>query len=178
LYHENPAHPYRSQVTLSLYTLKGNYSQNLDHISNGFAKLQYTPGSDEHYVFSINNKSYKHLWCSLHYFDPSDYSITNMYTPPSVNMAPPLRKRSFLVIGQGSAGVPPFTFTVRPNELHDAGFMKLFISEHHADLTILDQAGLGENDDAYVTRHCRDRSVDHGKWDTITVIVDVHRVGT
>jgi hypothetical protein len=128
---------------------------------------------EEYYVFSINNLSHEHLWCSLHYFDPSDYTITNMYTPPSVNMAPPLRKRSFLIIGHGSAGVPPFTFTVRPNELHDAGFVKLFISEHHADLTMIDQKDVvGEGN---TVRHTRDRSLDHGKWDSITVVIDVRR---
>jgi hypothetical protein len=170
LYHENPAHPYRNQVSLSLFTLKGNNPQSHNHISNGIANL---PSSEEYYVFSINNLSYKHLWCSLHYFDPSDYTITNMYTPPSVNMAPPLRKRSFLVIGHGSAGVPPFTFTVRPNELHDAGFVKLFISEHHADLTMIDQKVVVK--EANTVRHTRDRSQDHGKWDSITVVIDVRR---
>jgi hypothetical protein len=170
LYRENPVHPYRSRVSLSLHTLKGFKPQDDDQLSNGIASLQYTPGLEERYVFVINNLSYKDLWCSLHY---SDYSITNMYTPPAINMAPPLRKGSSLTVGHGGLGVPPFTFTVRDLEQENAGFVKLFLSEHYADLTLLDQGGIArEALHPSVSRRFEKPQID-GEQDTITTAADV-----
>jgi hypothetical protein len=170
LYRENPAHPYRDKVLLSLFTFHRLKVVGSDHVSKGMAKLQSS--KDKTYVFVVDNRSNVQLWCSLYYFDPSNYFIAKMYAPPSSTMLPPLKGRSRLHIGQIGSGVPPFVFTVEDGELHDAGFVKLFISEQYADLSLIEQGGEAGEREAGNTRN-HDNSKTSTEWDTKTIIIDV-----
>jgi hypothetical protein len=131
LYRENSTHPYRDQVCLSLFSIEDGDLEGEDDMLNGYARLMDNYGPEETCCGAVvQNRSHVDLWCSLYYFGPSDCSITNIYSPPSPNMFPPLRKHSSSLAAEEQE--------LYPGEAHDTGFVKLFISEKYADLTLME----------------------------------------
>jgi hypothetical protein len=186
---QNPDQPFQKDVTMGLVRL-GSDSQPTrgNHISGGVADLVYDPNAQ--YAVVLHNSSNIDLWCSLYYFgecldrsvvavltspaDPSEHAISELYVPPSSTMHPPLRRHSDLTLGYGSTVVTPFSFTLPQDDVRDTGFLKLFVSEQYADLSLMEQNAAYEYLEPETTRG-GGLPQGHGRWDTILTIINVSR---
>ncbi|EIN11925.1 hypothetical protein PUNSTDRAFT_142133 [Punctularia strigosozonata HHB-11173 SS5] len=170
---QNPDQPFQKDVSMGLVRL-GSDSQPTrgNHISGGVADLPDDPNAQ--YAVVLHNSSNTDLWCSLYYFDPSEYAITDLYVPPSSTMHPPLRRHSDLTLGYGSTVVTPFSLTLKPEDERDTGFLKLFISEQYADLSLMEQNASYDYMEPETTRGGT-LPQGHGRWDTILTIINVSR---
>jgi hypothetical protein len=116
------------------------------------------------YGLSITNKSKRHLFPYLIYFDPSDYSIQvkswclygvtcfadfitqSWYLPPAPTMAAPLRTRNAnnepppdLKVGYGEANAKAIWFSLPDGINTDVTFLRLFVSTTYVDMSALEQ---------------------------------------
>lgn len=98
----------------------------------------------------------------------------DLYVPPSSTMHPPLRRHSDLTLGYGSTVVSPFSFTLKEHETRDTGFLKLFISDQYADLSMMEQNIAFDLVEPETTRG-GSLPQGNGRWDTILTIINVSR---
>ncbi|KAF8964817.1 hypothetical protein BDZ97DRAFT_2004443, partial [Flammula alnicola] len=94
---------------------------------------------------TIFNESEAMLYPYLFYFDPTDLTITEWYTPPfgagsarhtanlTIGVDAPLPPKSQLAIGYGEGGSLPWQFVLREGENKDVGFFRLFLSTRPAN---------------------------------------------
>jgi Caspase domain len=196
LYRENPAHPFRDMISIGLYRIENDDLQGFNLLSPPSptsalpiptATLFTSPSTPEqHHAFLLTNHSlHTSLFCSLYYYDPTNYSISHMYSPPSSTMfPPPLACQGHLVVGHGSSGVPPFVFTVREGEGRDVGFVRVWVRERCPDLMGMEMGGLegteeGEEEEEGGEergREGREEEWKRGEWDSWTVCIDVRRI--
>ncbi|KIM41992.1 hypothetical protein M413DRAFT_142447 [Hebeloma cylindrosporum] len=97
------------------------------------------------YGFKLTNNTAYDLYPNLFYFDLSDLSIVPYYeTPTTANtytLDVPLPKNGgVLTIGYGSGGAPAQTFYLRPGQVFDIGFLKIFLSTKPVDLSSIAQS--------------------------------------
>jgi hypothetical protein len=95
--------------------------------------------ADDHarYGLTIINQSEHDLFPYLFYFDPSDYSISDLFLPPAPKGAAPLPRGSnptTVTVGFGADGGDPLVFKLNPGELSDTGFFKLFVFPRYVDM--------------------------------------------
>ncbi|KAF8809408.1 hypothetical protein BYT27DRAFT_7187712 [Phlegmacium glaucopus] len=85
---------------------------------------------------TIFNQTELFLYPYLFYFDPTDLTIIEWYTPPfgagpshlTTKLDAPLPPKSMLTIGYGNGGANPWQFMFREGDKKDIGFFKLFLS--------------------------------------------------
>ncbi|KZV62928.1 hypothetical protein PENSPDRAFT_230413 [Peniophora sp. CONT] len=117
-----------------------------------------------------------HIWAF--YFDCSDLSITEYYTPLAIGRGaePSLPARGCLTIGYGDGGGRPFTYFLRQGQVLDVGFIKLFISTEYIDLSFVEQ----ESPFEIGSPRGSDMTVEQpaGVWDTLLIPVVQHKAGS
>lgn len=82
-----------------------------------------------------------------------------------------------MVLGEGSSGVPPFSFYVNENEERDAGFIKVLISSVYTDIELMEQ-GRGFVYVPFDPDRNRGGSWIQGvgqQWDSLIFVAAVHR---
>ncbi|QRV99099.1 ICE-like protease (caspase) p20 domain protein [Ceratobasidium sp. AG-Ba] len=100
------------------------------------------PVSDELFGLQILNNGAYNLYVYVFYFDPNDYSITPIYLPATSDI--PLPAASGLVIGYGSSGAAPLSFTLANGAHEDKGFIKVYYSTFLSQLGSIQQDGFEE----------------------------------
>ncbi|KZV61918.1 hypothetical protein PENSPDRAFT_658546 [Peniophora sp. CONT] len=95
-------------------------------------------------VVNVSPKGGFDLFVWLFYFDCSTLEIAPFYGPPDVEDGTanaPLRigVKEAVPLNYGDAGSTPFEFELPPGRKRDVGFLRLFISTHYADLSIIAQ---------------------------------------
>ncbi|KAK0465794.1 hypothetical protein IW261DRAFT_1598505 [Armillaria novae-zelandiae] len=123
----------------------GKYTDDLEDIlepvkgvnlnDNGVISIDV--GEEAMYGYSITNTSNVPLYVSMFYFDISDLSITAYYQPGSAknDVDASLSGKESLAIGYGASGTVPHTYTLRKRQDVDVGFLKVFFSMKHIDLS-------------------------------------------
>ncbi|KIJ63462.1 hypothetical protein HYDPIDRAFT_29274 [Hydnomerulius pinastri MD-312] len=127
---------------------------------------------DAIYGFKITNNSNVPLYVSLFYFDNSDFSIMSYYQPPTGGgkIDQPLLPRSALAIGYGAGGGVPTRYFLRDGQDVDVGYLKLFLSREHVDLSHIPQQSpnSGDHRSAALAYPAEKNYLD---WDTILIPV-------
>ncbi|KAF8153270.1 caspase domain-containing protein [Crassisporium funariophilum] len=134
-------------VWMELKALKEELSNDFDQVFNpiGANLIADEPATvvvDEfaRLGMTIFNQTDLPLYAYLFYFDPTDLTIIDWYTPPfgagmgrlTTKVDAPLPPRSLLSVGYGDGGVPPWQFLLHPGDTKDIGFFKLFLSTRPA----------------------------------------------
>ncbi|KAF8433706.1 caspase domain-containing protein [Boletus edulis BED1] len=102
------------------------------------------------YGFTLENHSDIDLFPYVFYFDPSDYGIQAWYTPTSSTMLAPLKRReavdqpSSFALGYGAFGTDPIEFYLPQGRKTDSGFLKVFLTTSHVDMTNVAQPPISE----------------------------------
>ncbi|KAF9003400.1 caspase domain-containing protein [Cyathus striatus] len=137
-------------VWMELKKLKVEITKDYDQVHTPYGEnlLEKDPATvvvdeEERLGMTIFNQSDVSLYPYLFYFDPSDYTIIEWYTPPfgagvgrlTARVDAPLPAKSMLTIGYGDGGVPPWQFLLRPGETKDVGFFKLFLTTRATNLS-------------------------------------------
>ncbi|KAF8607092.1 hypothetical protein BDV93DRAFT_519995 [Ceratobasidium sp. AG-I] len=90
----------------------------------------------------LANRAPYNFFIYIFYFDPGDFSITPIYTPPSSDRAiPPLPARGILSIGFGDSGAGPLHFSIDEQAEKDLGFFKVYYSTAPSDMNTIQQEG-------------------------------------
>ncbi|KAK0214570.1 hypothetical protein IW262DRAFT_1300651 [Armillaria fumosa] len=135
-------------------TETGNYTDNLDeilkpdgHNLNIEGVISVDVGEEAMYGFKVKNKLAVALYVSMFYFDVSDLSITPYYQLGSAqkDADASLPPKGSLDIGYSMSGIVPYSYTLRQGQDIDVGFLKLFFSTKHMDLSGLVQGSPFEN---------------------------------
>jgi len=142
-------------VWMELKILREELSEDFDRVFTPIGKslIEHEPATivvDEFAPLgmTIFNQTDLSLYPYLFYFDPTDLTIVEWYTPPFgagprhlTKIDVPLRPKSKLTIGYGAGGVPPWHFMFREGDKKDIGFFKLFLSTRPAHFSnILQQS--------------------------------------
>ncbi|KAG9103446.1 hypothetical protein FRC06_010752 [Ceratobasidium sp. 370] len=101
------------------------------------------PGSDESFGLHITNRGGYPFFVYVFYFDPSDYSISTLYLPPSPDLAP-LPPRGELAVGYGDSGAKPLQFGIDDHLDKDTGFIKVYYSTIPSEMNFIKQEGFDE----------------------------------
>jgi len=140
---------------MELKVLKVDLSQDFDRVLTPIGKnlIEHEPATivvDEFACLGMTlfNQTDLSLYPYLFYFDPTDLTIVEWYTPPFgagprrlTKVDVPLRPKSKLTIGYGAGGVPPWHFMFREGDKKDIGFFKVFLSTRPAHFSsILQQS--------------------------------------
>ncbi|VDB96090.1 unnamed protein product [Peniophora sp. CBMAI 1063] len=138
----------RSKVSVEVHSLEqdeeGEIDENLDApwvpssanlLKNGVVNV--VADSETVYGIKMTNAVTVPLHVWAFYFDCSDLSIMEYYRPAVTGggAEPSLPPKGRLTIGYGSGGAQPFKYFIRPGQDFDVGFIKLFISTEHVDLS-------------------------------------------
>lgn len=130
-------------VWMELKKLKDELSEDFDRVYTPIGKnlIEVEPATivvDESACLGLTifNQTNLHLYPYLFYFDPTDLTIIEWYTPPfgagpgrlTTKVDVPLLPKGMLALGYGNGGVPPWQFLFREGEKKDIGFFKLFLS--------------------------------------------------
>lgn len=171
----NPARPLGDSVTMRFCRHGAGRADPLG--SDGHLRIR---DDDAEYVILLENHSERDLWVSLHYFDPGEYSVHCMYAPPSATMRAPLRAGQQLALGEGSSGVEPFEFVLRDDEKEDSGWVKAWLSDEYADLSMMEELeGEAEEMDFNADRAAGTRAAGAssvgGVWDTLTAVITISK---
>ncbi|KAJ7779450.1 caspase domain-containing protein [Mycena maculata] len=136
-----------SGFSLKMYRLDGNdpngkliYDTNNDSnsIEGVLHKITIISDPRADYGFKICNTGRHALFPYVLYFNPDDYTINWWYLPETVQGKPPLLEKSGEVtFGMGEE--PPFGFWLPEGKSTSSGFVKIFLSTEHLDLTWAEQ---------------------------------------
>jgi hypothetical protein len=167
------SHPPVDRLAMELYRLKRhNFSGHHtpigdDLIQDGRARIVV---SNEPYGITLRNDSTHDYFPSLFYFDPSDYSIQPWYLPPSSTMSAPLRHGSKLTVGHGNHDAHVIKFSLKPGEHSDTGFLVLYLSSGHADMSHIKHSGASES-----ARGATLEMLDRDYWGAFYTVITVTR---
>ncbi|KDQ27330.1 hypothetical protein PLEOSDRAFT_1104020 [Pleurotus ostreatus PC15] len=173
----NPEEPLKELVKLELHRLKevegdpyAPYVEDSpDLLESGQAVL---PNSSAAYGMTLRNLSEFDFFPCLFYFDPSDYSISPWYLPPSNSMAAPWRSKQEISLGYENCDAEPMTFTLEDGEKSDTGFLKLFFSQQYAEMAHVEQNGIFDSDEKPSLKMESSSRGEH-VWDTLTLTLTV-----
>jgi hypothetical protein len=112
--------------------------------------------------------------------------LASYYMPPTATSTskvdPPLGPNGSLPIGYGVGGSPPSRYHLKPNQILDVGYMKLFISTHAVDLSSICQPSpCSGKDPPQASRKLYPLELEDeipAIWDVITVAVIQRPKGT
>ncbi|KAA1472264.1 hypothetical protein DENSPDRAFT_170741 [Dentipellis sp. KUC8613] len=125
------------------------------------------------YGVKIINTTNIPLYPNVFFFSHGDLSIQSYFETPTAigKVDAPLQPKQSLTIGYGSGGAAPYEYYLADGQDIDVGFLKLFLSSEHVDLSHIPQAspftdGRGGKPSAVKTE---------AVWDTILVPIIQHR---
>ncbi|KDQ58476.1 hypothetical protein JAAARDRAFT_669678 [Jaapia argillacea MUCL 33604] len=208
LYHENPTHPYKDQIKIRL--CQDGDERCVNHIQeDGRVDLWHDESGDTRFILQLSLSDQcrdgsadsigESVWCSAFYFDPSDYSITQLYIPtlfshPSSRQRNPdpednsTRKETYSQkngdewssMGVSSSNSDCLAFFCGDGESEDTGFIKIYFSSQYANLGLIEQGqgdGMRERTGYRGTLKFWDLAdaESGGRWDTVTLVVHVSR---
>ncbi|TFY62647.1 hypothetical protein EVJ58_g3735 [Rhodofomes roseus] len=142
LHRKNPENPLLDLVAMELYRLDASTWKrtSCNMIVDGTAELEDDEKSSI-YAVVLHNYSDYDLWPYLAYMDASGYGINMVYHPnPSASKDPPLRKNSFMVIGETESEA--LSFSLAGGADVGAGFLKLFVSTTFTPMRFIEQGSL------------------------------------
>ncbi|KZV65117.1 hypothetical protein PENSPDRAFT_614510 [Peniophora sp. CONT] len=118
-----------------------------------------------------------HIW--VFYFDCNDLSISEYYKPAAIGPGaePSLPVKGVLPIGFGSGGARPFTYTLKPGQDMDVGFVKIFVSTVQVNLSMVEQRSPFETKVLRSMQRLKDDPVE-ALWDTLSIAVLQRRKAT
>ncbi|KZV76174.1 hypothetical protein PENSPDRAFT_680379 [Peniophora sp. CONT] len=127
------------------------------------------------YSVDVRNKSGLSLYVWLFYFDCSTLQIIEYYSPPVVSgrgdaPLPPLMKAA-LPLNYGDAGGVPLAFEVPEGQKLDGGFLRVFLSTRHINLSNIVQDAVVRPGEPMGAVIMKDLVPVADLWDAITIAV-------
>ncbi|KZV69359.1 hypothetical protein PENSPDRAFT_652436 [Peniophora sp. CONT] len=140
------------------------------------SRLRDVPPTQTIYGVDVLNKSDIDMYAWLFYFDCSTLEIINYYSPP---LAPgggasplPGNMQEALPLNYGDAGGDPLAFEVPKGQMFDGGFLRIFLSTRHIDLSNVAQDATVEPGAVKgVVKIRQGLSPEDDLWDAITIPV-------
>ena len=141
LLNKNPASPLQNLIQMELYQLDSSTWEKtgVNTLHNSTAMIPYQANAI--YQVVIRNHSQRDLWPYLAYLDPSRYNMTLLYHPDPSSKDAPLPSHSQLEIGSGKPGSEALSFSLSDENIHNCGYLKLFVSSIPVDMRMLGRDG-------------------------------------
>jgi len=121
---------------------------------------------DAYYGLTIMNQSDIDLWPYVFYFDPSDYSVTDWYLPPSSTGSAPLRRNSQISLHSGTSGADLIRFSIPSGRNSDTGFLKIFMTTSWIDMFDIKQLSVMLMKDEPRAAKITSPGLESGQWDS------------
>ncbi|KAF8548558.1 hypothetical protein OG21DRAFT_1422872 [Imleria badia] len=98
--------------------------------------VDFVVDPDGVYGIKITNKTTQDLYLNAFLFNNSSLSIAPYYTQPisTGTPKPPLKQNASFIIGYGTTGTAPFTYSLDDGQDVDIGYLKIFFATRPIDL--------------------------------------------
>ncbi|KAF8596664.1 hypothetical protein BDV93DRAFT_427035, partial [Ceratobasidium sp. AG-I] len=174
---QNNEHPLQENVGMQLFELEIS-SMDLfrESIMTG-STVELQVDTNKQYGLMLTNNTGNDLFPYILYYDPHDYSISCLYSPPGTATLAPLSElfrgvpgfpgHGGLPIGYGANG-SPIHFRIPDDRSQDLGFLVLFVSTQRVDIEHITQDSPFEvTREAEVTDPIEDSYSNLNLWDTL-----------